>query len=124
MNVRSVDSPNSLKWEEGRPTYRASLWTQRKARPDSDPDQKFIGWGLYAYDLTDVDDVTEAVEWAAMKAREASARDEIHQRITPSKSSYEIGVPALASFVFLGSTRLARTKASYGRGPRAAGPPH
>jgi hypothetical protein len=60
MNVRSVDSPNSLKWEEGRPTYRASLWTQRKARPDSDPDQKFIGWGLYAYHLTDVDDVTEA----------------------------------------------------------------
>jgi hypothetical protein len=81
MNVRSFDSHEPLKWEIDQPTYRADIWTQKDAPGGSG--QQFIGWKHEAvYELTDVDDISEAIEWANARVREASAIDGIHQAVS------------------------------------------
>jgi len=81
MNVRSFDSHEPLKWEIDHPTYRADIWTQKDTLPGSG--QQFIGWKHEAvYELTDVDDISEAIEWANARVREASAIDGIHHAVS------------------------------------------
>jgi hypothetical protein len=76
MNVRSLDSLQMTTWEQDRPTYRADLWTQKRAPPGHQ--QERIGWKLDAYELTDVDDVRKAIEWLESKEREAGKQDGVN----------------------------------------------
>jgi hypothetical protein len=73
--------PRLLRWEQDHAEYRVQIWTQRKARPPSTTDQDRIGWSVHAYEVTDVDDVREAVEWAETQAREASEHEETNQAV-------------------------------------------
>lgn len=79
MNVRLVEAWEGLKWEEHRPSYRADIWTQKNAPPGSQQDD--IGWGVYSYELTDVDDVTRTIEWAEEKTREARKQNDVHAAV-------------------------------------------
>lgn len=79
MNVRPFD-PKRLKWEIYEPTYRVDIWVQKNAPPESE--QRSIGWKHEAqFELTDVDDVSNAIEWATAKAHEAGAQEGIHRAV-------------------------------------------
>ena len=69
-----------MQWWIYEPTYRADIWVQKDAPPGSE--QRSIGWKHEAlYELTDVDDVNDAIEWASAKAGEAGANEGIHQAV-------------------------------------------
>jgi hypothetical protein len=76
LNVRTLETLDVTAWEQDRPTYRADVWTQR--RVPSGSDQEKIGWKLEAYEITDVEDVREAIDWLEAKARKAGERDEVN----------------------------------------------
>jgi hypothetical protein len=65
---RSSDVPGRYLDAEGRPAGSG---------------QQFIGWKHEAVnELTDVDDISEAIEWANARVREASAIDGIHHAVS------------------------------------------
>jgi len=62
--------------EVNNPSYRAHIWKQRKAPEGSN--QEAVGWKLDAYQLSDVNDVTKALNWLEANAREAREDETVH----------------------------------------------
>ena len=67
MDVRPPPYPEyRTQWERPASEYRVVLWEQPELEDgdSEDIDPELIGWGEMTFDLVDVQDVHEAIEWA------------------------------------------------------------
>ena len=66
MHVNRVD-PRDRRWVTQPTTYRVYFWKSLGAEEPSSPDVS-LPWASYEYELTDVQDVAEALDWAHANA--------------------------------------------------------
>ena len=65
MDVRQPPYPEyKVQWSGVTGEYRVTIWEQPEI-PDVDPTK--IGWGEVTFDLVDVQNVHEAIQWAEQK---------------------------------------------------------